>query len=250
MMEKSKEYSLIEGLQQEYHTYSVQDHETWNKLFSRQVEHLKGRAFSKYFDCLEELQPCLNASAIPNYNDLNSALLNKTNWSIHVVPGLISVEDFFDLLSRRKFSASTWIRKPEQLDYIEEPDMFHDVFGHVPLLMDPDYANFMQSFGEMGASLRDNPKLIVALQRLYWFSIEFGLIKEGNDSKIYGAGIISSYGEVEHVLKQLDQAISFDLQLIYDHDFKNDEIQNDYYLLDSLDQMISSFQEWKLNLGG
>lgn len=248
MIEKSKEYPLVEGLQQEYQRYSTQDHSTWHKLFSRQVDHLQGKAFSRYFECLEELGPSLNAERLPNYKDLNAALMNKTGWSIHAVPGLISVKDFFDLLSRRKFSASTWIRKPEQLDYIEEPDMFHDIFGHVPLLMDQAYADFMQAFGQMGVSLSDQPKLLESLQRLYWFSIEFGLIKEGSETKVYGAGILSSYGEVNHVMNQLNDSLPFDLQAIYQHEFRNDEIQNQYYLLDSLDQMIRDFQQWKLEL--
>jgi len=245
MIDKSKEYALVAGLKQEYDKYTQQDHNTWNRLYTRQVEHLQGKAYSKYFDCLEELNSCLNEQAIPDYEELNNKLMQKTAWSIHVVPGLISVDDFFDLLSQRKFSASTWIRKPEQLDYIEEPDMFHDIFGHVPLLMDSNYADFMQAFGEVGASLKDQPEILTALQRLYWFSIEFGLISEKGATKIYGAGILSSFGEVNHAIDQLDQCLDFDLHKIYQHDFKNDEIQNDYYLLDSLNQMISSFTKWK-----
>lgn len=244
MMNEAKEYAIIDGLQQEYSNYTEQDQSTWRTLFKRQTEQLEGKASELYLKCLAEMKDVLNGESIPDYSLINEVLEEATGWSIFVVPGLISVQDFFKLLSQRKFSASTWIRKPESLDYIEEPDMFHDVFGHIPMLMDPSYADFMQRFGEIGVALGDDEEAVLGLQRLYWFTIEFGLIKESGSPKIYGAGIISSYGEVNHSLQQAPYSHDFDLEKIFKHKFRNDEIQNEYYILNSLQELTESFDVW------
>jgi len=133
---------------QDYNAYTATDRQVWNALYSRQRENLSDKADPRYLACLDQLLPVMNADKIPNYDDLNAALGAATGWSIHVVPGLIPVEEFFVLLAQRKFPASTWLRKPEELDYLEEPDMFHDIFGHIPLLLDPQYAQFMEDFGK------------------------------------------------------------------------------------------------------
>ena len=244
MMNEAKEYAIVEGLSQEYSNYTAQDQATWRTLFHRQTEQLEGKASQLYLECLAKLEDVLHGEAIPEYSQLDAALKTATGWSIFVVPGLISVQDFFKLLSQRQFSASTWIRKPESLDYIEEPDMFHDVFGHIPMLMDPAYADFMQRFGEIGVNLGDDKEAILGLQRLYWFTIEFGLMKEKGASKIYGAGIISSFGEVNHSLQCAPKAHEFDLGRIFQHKFRNDEIQNEYYILDGFSELTNSFNAW------
>ncbi len=159
-----------------------------------------------------------------------------------MVPGLIPVEDFFRLLAQRKFSASTWVRKMDQLDYLEEPDMFHDVFGHTPLLAEPKFAQFMKDFGDLGVEFIDDEEVVIQLQRLYWFTIEFGLIYE-NGRKVYGAGICSSFGETTHSLSENVEVVSFDLERVINTEFKTDVVQTLYFELESFDQL---FEEFKL----
>ena len=139
-------------MRQNYAAYTANDRLVWKTLYSRQRENLEGKAHELYLECLELLTPVMNEDLIPNYDDLNTVLLETTGWSIHVVKGLIPVEEFFELLAQKKFPASTWLRTMEQLDYLEEPDMFHDIFGHVPLLMDERYAQFMHDFGKHGVA--------------------------------------------------------------------------------------------------
>ena len=180
-------------MKQVYSNYTEQDHKVWSILFKRQEEHLQSKCCEEYLSCLENLYPELNEFKLPNYDDLNKRLMQYTGWSIEVVPGLIPVEDFFLLLSDRKFSASTWVRKMDELDYLEEPDIFHDVFGHIPLVAHKKFAQFMEDFGNLGVEHIENKEVVVQLQRLYWFTIEFGLINQGGDRKVYGAGICSSF---------------------------------------------------------
>ena len=136
-------------MKQEYKLYKEEDQLVWKTLFDRQVENLQDKSCTAYLSCLEIMKGVLNSKQIPDFNLLNSKLTGSTGWSIEVVPGLIPVEDFFRLLAQRKFSASTWVRKMDQLDYLEEPDMFHDIFGHTPLLADPKFAQFMKDFGDL-----------------------------------------------------------------------------------------------------
>jgi len=163
-------------MKQEYKLYKEEDQLVWKMLFERQVENLQDKSCKAYLSCLEIIKGVLNSKQIPDFKRMNAKLTESTGWSIEVVPGLIPVEDFFRLLAQRKFSASTWVRKMDQLDYLEEPDMFHDVFGHIPLLAEPKFAQFMKDFGDLGVEFIDDEEVVIQLQRLYWFTIEFGLI--------------------------------------------------------------------------
>ncbi|MEO1436255.1 MAG: phenylalanine 4-monooxygenase [Bacteroidota bacterium] len=226
-------------MQQHFDRYTRDDHEVWGILFDRQVENLQTRACTDYLTCLNEMEGVLDGRAIPDFQGLDEALLTKTGWSIEVVPGLIPVEEFFELLSKRRFCSSTWIRQKSQLDYLEEPDMFHDIFGHVPLLMDPEYADFMEAFGRAGMQFMGDSDAIMKLRRLYWFTIEFGLMKEAEQLKIYGAGIISSFGEAREVYETQIDRRAFDIQTILDTDFRTDVMQSIYYVAKSLDQVYT-----------
>jgi phenylalanine-4-hydroxylase len=214
----------------------------WKTLFERQVENLQGKSCAAYLSCLGIMKGVLNAEQIPDFKLMNAALIKATGWTIEVVPGLIPVEDFFRLLAQRKFSASTWVRKMDQLDYLEEPDMFHDVFGHTPLLAEPKFAQFMKDFGDLGVEFIDDEEVVIQLQRLYWFTIEFGLIYE-NGRKVYGAGICSSFGETTHSLSENVEVVSFDLERVINTEFKTDVVQTLYFELESFDQL---FEEFKL----
>lgn len=141
-----------------------------------------------------------SADKIPDFSDINGVLETTTSWSLEVVSNISPQKDFFNFLSQKKFTTTCWLRTMEQLDYLEEPDMFHDVFGHVPLLSNLDYVNFFKGVSDIALRNIDNSKAIELLGRIYWFTIEFGLIREDGQLKIYGAGIISSKGETEHCL--------------------------------------------------
>ena len=229
-------------MKQEYKLYKEEDQLVWKTLFDRQVENLQDKSCTAYLSCLEIMKGVLNSKQIPDFNLLNSKLTGSTGWSIEVVPGLIPVEDFFRLLAQRKFSASTWVRKIDQLDYLEEPDMFHDIFGHTPLLADPKFAQFMKDFGDLGVEFIDDDEVVVQLQRLYWFTIEFGLIYE-NGPKVYGAGICSSFGETIHSLSANVEVVPFSLGQVINTEFKTDVVQTLYFELESFDQL---FEEFKL----
>lgn len=224
-------------MRQNYEAYTANDRLVWKTLYARQRENLEGKAHELYLECLDRLTPVMNEDLIPNYDDLNKVLLETTAWSIHVVKGLIPVEEFFELLAQKKFPASTWLRTMEQLDYLEEPDMFHDIFGHVPLLMDERYAQFMHDFGKHGVANLKKSHIIRQLQNLYWFTIEFGVAQ--HPSKIYGAGIISSFGETNHIYDESTNILPFELDKVLDNSFINSEIQGHYYRIDGLEAMYN-----------
>jgi phenylalanine-4-hydroxylase len=226
-------------------SYTEEDVNVWNILFTRQIKNLEDKACKEYLFYLKELAPVLHANAIPNLNELSDLLFEKAGWRIEIVPGLIPVKDFFELLAERKFCSSTWLRKMSQLDYLEEPDMFHDIFGHIPLLLDPTFGDFAQKLGEIGLEHHDNEKVVVQLQRLYWFSIEFGLIKINNERRIYGAGILSSFQETNGIYDSNTEIFPFNLEEIIDSDFNNMTIQTKYYELESFEELFESLNHFK-----
>ena len=230
-------------MKQDYDQYREEDFKVWKTLFERQLANLQDKSCREYLDCLTELYPVLNADAIPRFEDLSAALKQKTGWSVHVVPGLIPPQDFFELLAQKKFCSSTWLRRMDQLDYLEEPDMFHDIFGHIPLFMDQDYADFAQQIGKVGVQYIDDEEVVTKLQRLYWFTIEFGVLKT-NVGKIYGAGIISSFGESNAIFEGTADFIPFDLEELMNTDFRTDVIQTKYFELESLPQLYKAFDEY------
>lgn len=229
---------------QEYKNYTEEDFEVWKILFDRQIPNLQDKASEDYLVAINTLSKTLNGEAIPNFDKLNEALATSNGWSIEVVKGLIPVREFFSLLSDKKFCSSTWLRKKSQLDYLEEPDMFHDIFGHTPLLVNKTYALFMHEFGQIGKEYIDDEVVLTALQRLYWFTIEFGLMKNSNsETKIYGAGILSSFGESNHVYNPAIEIKPFVLEEVISTKFVTSEIQKLYYQIEDFDQLYSSLKE-------
>lgn len=229
-------------MQQIYDNYTPEDQEVWRILAKRQLENLPGKAHTEYLNCLDQMSEVLNERQIPRFEEMNKMLGQTHGWNITVVPGLIPVEQFFELLNQRKFSASTWLRKMDQLDYLEEPDMFHDVFGHIPLFMNEAYADFAQKLGALGVKFIDDPKIVKQLQRLYWFTIEFGVIKEADETLIYGAGIISSSGETDHVMNDDVTIKPFDIYEVIEQDFITSEIQTLYFEITGFEQLFSSIE--------
>jgi len=229
---------------QEYNKYTPEDFEVWKLLFERQEINLQNKACKSYLDALKELNKVLIADEVPKFEKINEVLLAKNGWSIEVVPGLIPVEDFFELLAQKKFCSSTWLRSKAQLDYLEEPDMFHDIFGHIPLLMNESYSNFAQKLGEVGVKNIENKEIVLQLQRLYWFTIEFGLKKGTNKTEIYGAGIMSSFGESNYIYEANTEIIPFNFSSVINRPFKTDEIQSLYYEIESYDELYNSLNEF------
>jgi phenylalanine-4-hydroxylase len=236
----------MENLEQNYAAYSSEDFTVWKTLFARQAKNLEGRVSDYYLEALKEIG--FNENRIPDFQEVNAILKRTTGWSLKVVPEIVPEAEFFTLLSRKKFPATTWLRKMNQLDYLEEPDMFHDVFGHVPLLINEAYIGFFKGVAELAIENLDNAEVIAALGRIYWFTIEFGLISENGKTKAYGAGIISSFGETNHALGEKASHFPFEVRTIMHKPFVNTEIQTDYFVIESFEQLYASLNEVKAEI--
>ena len=233
-------------MKQDYSKYNDVDRKIWKILFNRQIKVLPGRASQTFFDALKIVE--FNPDTIPNFDDVNRILKRETGWELEVVPEMIEAEGFFELLSQKKFSTTTWLRDWEQLDYIVEPDMFHDVFGHVPLFVNKEYCEFANGMAKLGMRFANNEHAIAMLQRIYWFTIEFGLMKENGETKIYGAGILSSPEEAEYSLSEIPTHLPYDVKAIFDSPFKIDEKQPKYFVIDSYKQLVDSLNEIEILL--
>jgi len=214
---------------QEPERYTAQDHATWRTLFARQTKLLKGRVVPDYYVGLEALG--ITGTGIPDFAEMNQVLKRATGWTVVAVPGLVPDEIFFTHLAARRFPAGYWIRSPEQLDYIEEPDVFHDVFGHVPLLMQPRYADYMAAYGRAGLAYAGHAAL-ENLARLYWYTVEFGLMHTPAGLRIFGAGILSSAGESVYALESSQPLrVSFDCERVLRTRYEIDHYQGIYFVL-------------------
>jgi len=220
---------------QDWRAYTEVEHKTWDTLYARQMKILPGRAADVFFKGLEALD--LNTGGIPDFSLMNPKLQALTGWTVVCVPGLVPDEVFFDHLANRRFPSGQFIRKPDQLDYLQEPDIFHDVFGHVPMLTDPDFAAYMEAYGKGGqraASLGMLPNLA----RLYWYTVEFGLMREADELRIYGAGIVSSATESVFAIEDPSpNRIGFDLERVMKTLYRIDDFQQVYFVIDSIEQL-------------
>lgn len=221
---------------QQWENFTADEHAMWDRLFARQLAMLPGRASEAFLRGIDVLR--LEKPGIPDYRELNARLMDATGWSVVAVPGLVPDDVFFDHIANRRFPAGNFIRTPEQLDYLQEPDVFHDVFGHVPMLADPVFADYMVAYGEGGLrSLKFDA--LKQLARLYWYTVEFGLIREAGGLRIYGAGIVSSYAESVFALdSESPNRIGFDLARVMRTDYRIDDFQQNYFVIDSLDQLL------------
>ena len=213
----------------------------WDRLFERQTKMLPGRVSPTFLNGLDVLR--MSKPGIPDFDELSERLQKLTGWTVVAVPGLVPDEDFFRHLANRTFVAGRFIRTPEQIDYLQEPDIFHDVFGHVPLLANPVFADYMQAYGEGGLrSLSLNA--MHRLARLYWYTVEFGLIREDGDLRLYGAGIVSSYGESQFALDDPSpNRIGLDLRRAMRTTYKIDDFQQTYFVIDSYDDLLRQTTE-------
>ncbi len=225
-------------ISQDWDAFTADEHAMWDKLFARQSAMLPGRASEAFLRGIDVLR--LEKPGIPDYRELNARLITATGWQVVAVPGLVPDAVFFDHLANRRFPAGNFIRTPEQLDYLQEPDVFHDVFGHVPMLADPVFADYMVAYGEGGLrSLQFDA--LKQLARLYWYTVEFGLIREAGGLRIYGAGIVSSYAESVFALdSDSPNRIGFDLARVMRTDYRIDDFQQNYFVIDNLDQLLDT----------
>ena len=233
--------SEIKPSKQIYSNYSAEDFKVWELLYLKQLNLLKGvvsQAFLKGLDLLD-----FNSSKIPDFNDVNKKLKKLTSWQIKTVSNIAEPVYFFSCLSKKQFTSTCWLRNIKEIDYLEEPDMFHDVFGHIPLLSNHTYSDFFQKIGELSLEFIDDDFKIKQLQRLYWFTIEFGLVKNQDTFDIYGAGIISSEKEIKNVYSEDSIKKPFNLSEILKQDFIIDKVQPIYFFIDSFDQLLDSLAE-------
>jgi len=225
-------------IDQAWETYTPEEHATWCTLFERQVRLVPSGACEAFAAGLTKLD--LNQGGIPDFRRLNEKLMALTGWQVVAVPDLVPDAAFFEMLAGRRFPAGRFIRKPSQLDYIEEPDVFHDVFGHVPMLTHPVFADFMEAYGRGGLrSLKFDA--LDHLARLYWYTVEFGLVKADDGLRVYGAGIISSKAETEFSLKNPSpNRIGFDLLRVMRTDYRIDDFQQTYFVIDSIEHLMEA----------
>lgn len=231
------------GMTQEYDKYTEEDNKVWRLLHDRQSKILPGRASQAYMDGVNLIG--FTRDDIPRFEDMNAALNNATGWGLVVVPGLIDNKPFFEYLKNSLFPATTWFRKLEEIDYLEEPDMFHDIFGHVPLLANKDFCSFLSGLSEIALRHIDNPWAVEVLSRLYWYTVEFGLIRnEEGKLEIYGAGILSSAGESVYSLDDdTPSRYDFDVERIMRTPYIKDKFQEHYFVIDSYKQLYDSVPE-------
>lgn len=221
---------------QNWRAYTAEEHATWDTLFERQAKLLPGRASRAYLKGLDALR--LSESGIPNFEELSERLMKLTGWQVVAVPGLVPDDVFFDHMANRRFVAGNFIRRPDQLDYLQEPDVFHDVFGHVPMLADPVFADYLEAYGRGGVRAMELGAL-KQLGRLYWYTVEFGLVQEAEGLRIYGAGIVSSSAESRFALDDPSpNRIGFDLRRVMRTEYRIDDFQQNYFVIPGFDELL------------
>jgi phenylalanine-4-hydroxylase len=219
-------------IDQGWESYAQAEHEVWITLYERQTALLPGRACDAFLRGLDALD--LHRSGIPDFKRINEELRRLTGWTVVAVPGLVPDDVFFDHLANRRFPAGQFIRKPHELDYLQEPDIFHDVFGHVPMLTDPTFADYMQAYGRGGQRALGLGRL-ANLARLYWYTVEFGLMETPQGLRIYGAGIVSSRTESLFALDDPSpNRIGFDLERVMRTPYRIDDFQQVYFVIPSI----------------
>ncbi|MGP7795359.1 phenylalanine 4-monooxygenase [Sphingomonas sp. CLY1604] len=221
---------------QDWQHYSAEEHATWDTLFERQSKLLPGRASDAYLRGLDVLK--LSKPGIPDFAELSERLMKLTGWQVVAVPGLVPDDVFFDHMANRRFVAGNFIRRPDQLDYLQEPDVFHDVFGHVPMLADPVFADYLEAYGRGGQRALGLDALKY-LGRLYWYTVEFGLIREDAGLRIYGSGIVSSFAESRFALDDPSpNRIGFDIARVMRTEYRIDDFQQNYFVIPSFEDLL------------
>lgn len=222
---------------QDWERYTADDHAVWAALYQRQLELVSHYAAPEFLSGARLLGA--SAARIPRFEAVNERLAAATGWQIVAVPGLIPDQTFFDHLAQKRFPVTVWIRRRDELDYLVEPDVFHDFFGHVPLLTNPIFARFMQAYGQAGPKAMATQGGLRMLSRLYWYMVEFGLIRTQAGLRVYGAGILSSKGETVYSIESPEpQRLRFELVRVMRTDYRIDSFQRTYFVLDSFEELF------------
>jgi phenylalanine-4-hydroxylase len=220
---------------QRYGDYAEADQDRWRRLYARQIRLMPGRACPEFLRVIDTLG---YQQGIPRFEEVNERLGRATGWQVVAVPGLLPEPVFFGHLAERRFPVTVWLREESEFDYIVEPDVFHDFFGHVPLLFDPVFADYMQAYGR-GGQKADGLHALEYLARLYWYTVEFGLIRTDAGLRVYGAGILSSPAEVSYaVASPVPRRIGFDLKRVMRTRYKIDSFQQTYFVIDDFGQLF------------
>jgi len=242
---KQSKYSSKEPDKNGFVSYTAEENNVWHDLYTRQIDNIQDRACQEYIDGISSIG--LTAQAIPQIPEVNEHLRSYTAWEVYPVPALIGFEKFFQLLANKKFPAATFIRTREEMDYLQEPDIFHEIFGHCPLLSNQNYADFMLEYGKLGLTV--DHKTRVMLARLYWFTIEFGLIQKPEGLRIFGGGILSSFGETQYCLEN-DKPIrkALDPLYVFRTPYRIDIYQSIYFIINSFEELFNIMQKDLLSL--
>jgi phenylalanine-4-hydroxylase len=229
--------ALPQFLTQDHAAYSAENHDVWRILYERRMDTLRDTGSIVFLEGIDRIG--LSASEVPNLAEVNRRLGLRTGWAAVPVAGFIPAAEFFRCLASRRFPTTITVRPREQLDYLPEPDIFHDVFGHVPLHSDPVFADFLQRFGAL-ASASESEAEVTQMARLFWFTVEFGLISERGKTRIYGSGLISSHGDAANALGDRCRRKPFELDAVLAQPFEIDHFQDILFVIDSFDQLFEA----------
>ncbi len=231
---------------QQWEKYTIEDHAVWGLLFERRMRELE-RTGSRVF--LEGAAAIgLNPVTVPRLSDVNARLGSRTGWNAVPVSGFLPAQQFFECLAKRRFPTTVTVRPRSQLDYLPEPDIFHDVFGHVPLHSDPHFGDFLQRFGAVAAAARTADET-VQMARLFWFTVEFGLVREDGELKVYGSGLISSAGDAANALSPACERRPFSLDAVIAQPFEIDRLQDVLFVVEDFAQLFEAVEEAGLRIG-
>lgn len=233
-------------IQQDYAAYTPEQHAVWQELVSRRMPQLREHACQEYLDGIEQIG--LRADSIPNLAEVNQRLEPLTGWNATPVSGFLPPDAFFEMLAARRFPTTTWLRSRESMEYTPEPDIFHDVLGHVPMHAHPVFADFLQHYGKVCATIMGDKDKLERMGRLFWFTVEFGVIRQNGGIKLYGSGLISSHGESTYVIKGGPEIRDFNLEQVLEQQFKVSEMQKVLYAVESFDQIYEAAKEAEARL--
>ncbi len=225
-------------IEQDWDSYTPEQHAVWQELVSRRMPQLRRHACAEYLDGFRQIG--LSENHLPELKDVSRLLAPRTGWESTPVSGFLPADAFFEMLAARRFPTTTWLRSRASMDYTPEPDIFHDVFGHVPMHAHPVFADFLEHYGTVCASVIDRPDALERLGRLFWFTVEFGLIRQDGQVKVYGSGLISSHGECTRVLNGGCEIRDFDVDTVLNQQMQTSEMQPVLFAVESFDQIYEA----------
>ncbi len=234
-------------IEQDWAGYSPEQHGVWQELVERRLPQLHEHACAEYLDGFKQIG--LQADRLPNLKEVSARLGPRTGWASSPVSGFLPADAFFEMLAARMFPTTTWLRARESMDYTPEPDIFHDVFGHVPMHAHPVFADFLENYGKICAAVIDKPQALERLGRLFWFTVEFGLIRQAGEIKVYGSGLISSHGECTRVLAGGCEIRDFNLEEVLDQEMQTSEMQPVLFAVESFEQIYEATKRAELLVG-